>query len=307
MIPSFPNFKKIDSGDRRSVESFTKKYPPYSDFNFTSLWAWDTSQERAISLLDDNLVVKFTDYSTSEPFFSFLGDNKPEETIKSLLAYSEAQGLPQLLKLVPEISIRNVDCKELLVKEDRNNFDYILDIPLLSRLDGGRFKDLRRNVNRFVTLYPQSRIEITIMHEKVQSNILSLLNLWAENKTAEGKDFEIHKEKDTLLRLFETSNDNNLLITTILDGDSMSAFSVEEILPDSYCMGHFWKADTKKIGIYDFLLHSIAEYLNDQKIKSWNFEQDLGIENLRNSKMGYRPQSFLKKFVVSSYGQSSMV
>lgn len=76
MIPQFPEFKIVEVGDREAVESHTHRYPPYSDFNFTSLWAWDTSNERMISELNGNLVVRFTDYATNEPFLSFLGTNK---------------------------------------------------------------------------------------------------------------------------------------------------------------------------------------------------------------------------------------
>ncbi len=83
MIPQFPDFKHVEVDDREAVEAHTHRYEPYSDFNFTSLWAWDTSGERMISELNGNLVVRFTDYSTHEPFLSFLGDSQTEHTAKT--------------------------------------------------------------------------------------------------------------------------------------------------------------------------------------------------------------------------------
>src|SRR3989338_2938897 len=56
MIPQFPQFKRVEITDREAVEAHTHKYEPYSDFNFTSLWAWDTNGERMISELNGNLV-----------------------------------------------------------------------------------------------------------------------------------------------------------------------------------------------------------------------------------------------------------
>lgn len=56
MIPQFPNFKKAEVADRGAVEAHTHKYDPYSDFNFTSLWAWDTSGERMISGLNSDSI-----------------------------------------------------------------------------------------------------------------------------------------------------------------------------------------------------------------------------------------------------------
>lgn len=34
MLPEFPKMKSIELSDREDVEKITKKYPPYSDFNF---------------------------------------------------------------------------------------------------------------------------------------------------------------------------------------------------------------------------------------------------------------------------------
>ncbi len=309
MIPTFPEFKKIEVNDRKAVESYTCQYPPYSDFNFTSLWAWDTSDERMVSELNGNLVARLTDYTTSEQFLSFLGSNKIEETIISLLGYAEKHELLKSLELIPEVSIPDSNNKEFLVMEDRNNFDYILDIPSLSRLEGGSFKDLRRNVRKFSELYSQYHVEVKDKNESgLKDHILNLLDLWGADKIAKGKEFEVHKERIALSRLLNSlKNDHKFIITTISNESNTIAFSIEEILTDDYCIGHFWKADTQKTGIYDFLLYSIAKYLNSRGLTLWNFEQDLGIENLRKSKMKYRPVSFLKKFTVSSIVVSSVI
>ncbi len=57
MLPKFPNFKKIELSDRKDVENITSRFPPYSDFNFSSLWAWDLEGEMGLSIL-----------SSQEPF-----------------------------------------------------------------------------------------------------------------------------------------------------------------------------------------------------------------------------------------------
>ena len=80
MIPEFPEFKKLELSDKEDVEAFTKKFPPYSDFNFVSMWSWDIKGEMRLSILNGNLVVRFTDYITGDPFYSFLGNNKTNET-----------------------------------------------------------------------------------------------------------------------------------------------------------------------------------------------------------------------------------
>src|SRR4051812_16029246 len=101
MIPKFPDFKRLEISDRADVEAITKQFPPSSDFNFTSMWCWDTHGEIRLSQLNGNLIVKFTDYLTGEPFFSFVGTNKVNETAEKLLELSKKEALVQKLKLVP--------------------------------------------------------------------------------------------------------------------------------------------------------------------------------------------------------------
>ena len=93
MIPEFPQFKPIELSDKQEVEKITSQYPPYSDFNFVSMWSWDIKGEMRLSMLNGNLVVKFNDYITGEPFYSFLGKNKLNETAEILLNLSKEEKL----------------------------------------------------------------------------------------------------------------------------------------------------------------------------------------------------------------------
>ena len=93
MIPEFPQFKNLELTDKKEVEKITGKYPPYSDFNFVSMWSWDIKGEMRLSILNGNLVVRFTDYITGNPFYSFLGNNEVNDTVEKLLELSKKEGL----------------------------------------------------------------------------------------------------------------------------------------------------------------------------------------------------------------------
>ena len=113
MIPKFPDFKKLELSDKDIVEDFVSKYPPYSDFNFISLWAWDTDSKRMISELNNNLVVYFTDYLSGEPFISFIGTNKVERTSQELITYAQSLGIDPKLRFIPEESVRSLSKSKL--------------------------------------------------------------------------------------------------------------------------------------------------------------------------------------------------
>ena len=101
-IPFFPKFKNLEISDKKEVETITHQFEPYSDYNFVSLWSYNVKEEIQISKLNDNLVIKFTDYISGNPFYSFLGNNLVEDTISKLLKHSKTLNIPPLLKLIPE-------------------------------------------------------------------------------------------------------------------------------------------------------------------------------------------------------------
>ena len=296
MIPKFPEFKIVEINDREAVEAYTHRYSPYSDFNFTNLWAWDTKDtrdERMISELNGNLVVRFTDCDTGVFFFSFLGTNDPVDTIAKLLRYAEESGVSSVLRLVPEESITGVQDPSFLIEEDRNNFDYLYSTEELALLKGNAFKRKRQSVSRFLRTYPDAQAFVGTLDSE-RKNMAAILNVWYDHRGV-----GLYNEQRAISRLCDSDRTHELLITVIRTGGSVVAFSIDAILPNAFALCYFAKADVNYIGVTEFLNERIAEYLMNQHVKTWNWEQDLGIEGLHRSKMSYRPQSFLKKFTIS--------
>src|SRR5690348_5704367 len=105
MFPVFPSFKKLELSDKSEFESFVKKFEPYSDFNFVSLWSYNTEDDFELSILNGNLVLKMNNYITLKPFYTFLGDQQIEETISTLLNFSESKNLIPEIRLIPEVNV----------------------------------------------------------------------------------------------------------------------------------------------------------------------------------------------------------
>lgn len=297
MIPTFPNMKPIEISDRREVESFTAHFPPYSDFNFVSMWSWDTKGEMALSQLNGNLVVQFTDYVSHAPFLSFLGDRDTEKTALDILEQCKKEGLPEALRLVPEASVRGIST--LAVSEDIDNFDYIYSIERHTSLQGGDFKRARNFVSKFEREHPEAEFSVEELSPEKEPAVLEISEAWEKNKIAAQKEYEIEHERSAIKRLFKTTETHPLLLSTVRSGGIVIAFSIDELLPERYSISHFWKADIIHAGIYDYLLHQKAKNFRERDVAYMNYEQDLGIEGLRKSKMSFRPVSFLNKFKVA--------
>jgi hypothetical protein len=291
MLPQFPQFKKLELSDKNDVEKITHQYPPYSDFNFVSMWAWDIKEEMRISVLNENLVVRFTDYLTGESFYSFLGNNKVNDTAEKLLELSKKEGLEIKLKLVPEESIKELDLNKFKIKEDRDNFDYILETKQIEELKGDKHRNKRAVINN---LLKNHKIET-----KQLEDFTSIVPFLESLKDQDG-EFKIKREIQAVMRLLKLEIKSDLVLLTVTSENKMVSFIINEIPPNSrHSMGHFLKVNSKfHSGLSTFLLKTMCGVLKKKGFDLLNMEQDLGISGLKFWKENHCPAYFLKKYII---------
>jgi uncharacterized protein len=300
MIPKFPNFKRLELSDKKEIERIVFKFSPHSTFNFTNLFAWDVRDNRKISKLNGNLVVLYSVFFVKKPFFSFLGSNRCENTVFKLLDFANKLNISPELRFITKESIDCLKSKNLCVTEDRDNFDYLFSPSNLAEFRGVKFKEHRYLVRRFKKEYPNAVFQIKDLNDPLmQKNIYRMLKQWGFRKKEEGKTFDLRFEEKALRRLFKNAADKKLILSGVFLGNEMLGFSIDEILPNKNAMAHFIKADNSFKGIYEFLNQELAKYLKNFNIELWNWQQDLNIENLRKTKLGYCPVAFLKRYTVS--------
>jgi hypothetical protein len=300
MLPKFPEFKKIDLNDKQAIEAYTAKCKPYSDFNFTNLWSWNTLGGRMVSELNDNLVILFTDYRTNEPMLSFLGTNEVEDTTRQLINFSETLDITPVLQFVSEEIANELMGTGLVVEEDEHNFDYIFSVEELANQNGSRFKSKRHLSKRFLRDYPEASMHLMDFNDiDTQHQIIQLMRQWEQNKINQSKSCNLEHEEIALKRLLNTSAKHKLILSCVYIDNKMIGFSIDEILPNSYAISHFIKGDNAYKGVYEFMNEYVAHNLLNHEVKLWNWEQDLNIEGLRQLKLSYRPVDFLKKYKVS--------
>jgi hypothetical protein len=295
MIPEFPQFKGLELSDKEDVEKITKKFPPYSDFNFVSMWSWDIKGEMRISLLNGNLVVRFTDYLTGEPFYSFLGNNKVNETAEKLLELSKKEGAKLKLRLVPEDSIKGMDGSHFKILEDRDHFDYILSLDVIKDFSSRKTNSKKRAVKGLVRDYSPVVEILDLSNIEHQNKIFQFI------KESLPDDKVIENEFLAIKRFVRDYKNKNFIILGAFVKSKLVGFCFTEVLAGGFSNFHFWKADTKNYKpMYSFLLREKARLLHGKyNGKYLNIEQDLGIENLRNWKESFGSQFFLRKYNIS--------
>jgi hypothetical protein len=254
-----------------------------------------------VSILNDNLVVKFTDYATNEPSYSFLGTNNVAETANALINLAKTEGITPVLTLIPEESVRGLFDSYFVIEEDKDNFDYVFSISDLAHLQGLKYKSKRhlsknfeKNIQSENIVFKVSSLDDSTIH----SEINLLLRCWENNKKSDNKIYDLDNEEEAIMKLISAKSYKQLLISRLYVYDNIVGFSIDELLPNKFVMSHFFKADSKYKGVYEFLNERVSEELLNRGFLFWNWEQDLGLESLHISKLNYRPVDFIKKYTI---------
>ncbi|HSX27473.1 MAG TPA: phosphatidylglycerol lysyltransferase domain-containing protein [Patescibacteria group bacterium] len=299
MIPHFPEFKKLTIDDRKSIEEITRGFEPFSDYNFVSLFCWDTKEEVEISRFYDNLIVLFVDYINGERFYSFIGLTHVDETIDKLIDQAKKEGMREKLGLIPEPVIENIkESKKYIIEEDRDGFDYILSVSDLVELKGSKYHPKKNFINRYKKAYEDVTHvkELTLSDKETKENVLKLFYEWEKSRGKDRKETE--NELNAIKKLLEHSHLLDLKTIGLFINNELKGFAINELISDEHGIAHFEKVDVSHVGIFQYLKHQTALMFHEQGTKFMNIEQDLGIESLRKAKESLYPVKFLKKYTV---------
>ncbi len=297
-LPEFPILKPLGIEDHPILHPFLEKFPPYSDYNFASMWCYNTQEKMEISTFKGNLVVKFEDYITSDYFYSILGENELEASIRELLIESKKREMPEYLKLVPEIVADKIrENAEFTIEEDRDDFDYILSTKELSTLETTKYHTQKNHLNRFTNNFPDCKpISLNLNDKITQEKIFDVFYKWEKGRNKNRE--ETGHELKALERFIDQSH---LFKVEAIGADykgELLGFMFAEHGSNGYSTGHFAKSDPQYKELYVFLYHNVAKSLFEKGFEYINIEQDLGIPGLRYAKEQWNPVKFLKKYTI---------
>jgi uncharacterized protein len=300
MIPDFPKFKKLQLEDRIFIEQKTANFDPFSDYNFASMYGYNTHGLHELSILNDNLVVVFSDYITNEPFYSYFGKNKPSETVRLLLDTAKKKKFLPILKLVPEICITEElrNDKTVTIVEDRDNFDYILSTHDIVNMHNKHYNK-RKQFQIFEREHPERVVEeLNLQSEDSVNQIMEVFDKWRHHRGKTEK--ETDTERVAILRTLENFRKLHGFGISISLDHKMIGFAISDFRHHEFAEFHFAKATADYRGIMAALYTHLAHHLYKKGFKYMNIEQDLGIVGLRSAKEQWHPVRFLKKYVIGS-------
>lgn len=299
-LPIFPKFKKLELSDKDTIENFVKQFPPYSDFNFVSLWSYNIYEKAEISFLNENLVIKYHDYITGEPFYTFIGVNNVVQTVELLLEKSKESGLKPELQLIPEIVIEILKGKEhrFYINEDLNNRDYVYLIDHHINLRGKKFHDRKRFINFFKKKFPDYYTTfVDLNNHNAKLELEELFVKWQNNKNL--VPIKTEHELNAIKRLLKSSHILNMYALGLYINTKLIGYLIANVVHDNYAIAHFEKIDISYKGASAILKQELAIHLNKLGCEFINYEQDLGILGIRQAKLSWNPYLFLYKYKIT--------
>jgi hypothetical protein len=183
--------------------------------------------------------------------------------------------------------------------------DYIYKADSLIDLKGDSYKSKRNEINRFVKIYPNHKIEI-LDKQKHGSDVLGLFNKWVKDRTTYMPKEEveafldgIYFERFAIKRLINDYENLDIIGLVIYIDDEIKGFTVGERINESTASVIIEKTDFEILGCAQFIFREFTKILKEKyAIEYINVGDDMGFENLKKVKMSYRPFKLVPKYTI---------
>ena len=187
---------------------------------------------------------------------------------------------------IPESWIPAFDPNFFEASFNRDDSDYIFCREKIAEYPGRDLSAKRNLLKQFLSAYTPTVIPYQTQYYR---DALAVLDIW-QSKMGE-KETDYDACKDGLKYADELGLSGYLIY---VEGQP-AGFILGEMAGTLYTI-HFAKADVQYKGIYQFLFKELASRLPAEETCCLNWEQDLGEEGLRKSKLSYQPDKLANKY-----------
>ena len=300
MIPLFPDFKPIELEDKEELDTYLRLHSPLcSEYTFTNLFAWAPSNDYRIARYGDGFLI-LRGAEEERSFLQPLVPNKMDEAISACLYFLRNKVKRPVIERLGEDMIKNVsaDRTDIIISEDRDNFDYLYDVKELIELKGKNFHAKRNHLNNFTGRYKYNYLPMT---SSIVMRCMEFAHEWCNDRECE-KDENLTKEECAVYRMLKYFDDLAVKGGVIEIEGGICALTIGERLNNDTIVIHVEKAKKGIPGLYqainrEFLIHEAENF------KFVNREQDLGIPGLRRAKKSYYPIRMIKKYKIITDGR----
>ncbi len=284
------HFKKIELCDRGKLIPFLQAADELTcEISFINLLIWQPLYNNCYCIEDDILFLKSYDKNIETYSLPF-GDVK--NGMQKII--NHCKKLPVIWAQDGE---RFNNFKKLFgecydIYESRNEFDYIYNSSDLINLSGKKYHQKRNHISAFSKHHNWHYEDITSDNiEKVKN---CAQDWYGQYDCA--LDEELKTERNGLNIMLDNMEFLGVKGGAIVVDDKVVAFSLGSAINDQVYNIHIEKAILGFDTAYTVINREFAAR-NAQNFKYINREDDLGVEGLRKSKLSYKPEILLPKYI----------
>ena len=237
-------------------------------------------------------------YEGERAFVFPIGSGPLRPAIEALRAFCKEKGYPLLLRGVTE-----KHCQELedafpgrfTFALEENLADYIYSAEKLSTYSGQALHGKKNHCNRFEAEHDWDFLPLS---RELIPGCLDMLDVWTE-ENSERLESSISYEHDAIIRAFAAYEKLGLEGGVLRSGGKIIGFSLGEMTsPDTFDV-HFEKAEININGAYPMVCRELTRSMlrAHPDLRYINREDDMGLEPLRKSKLSYKPEFLLQKYL----------
>jgi len=287
------DFQPISIEDKEKINEYLKNAEePFCDFTFGNLFSWAVVENTEIAFLNNFLFIRFSDdekYYYSFPIGNGEIKNAVLEIIENSKKYNKKLCFVCLTKKQAEI-LKNIFNEKIIIKENRNSFDYVYSVEKLSLLKGRKYHSKKNHFNSFEKSFD-------FIYEEIDENnineCITFANEWYKKSE---KNASLLKEQKVLNNALSNYFKLNFIGAIIKINNKIVAFCVgEKMCKENIFCTHFEKADFEIPGAYTAINKLFSEF-SINNFEFVNREDDAGIDGLRKAKLSYHPEFILEKY-----------
>ena len=294
-------FQPITHADMEKIFQYLQMEPGRTtDFSYAGILMWVDYFKYEFAIFDDTLFIKgVVENDTDTPAFSLpVGCLPLKESLEKIRSYCRSHNISPVLSAVPEYALEALESAGISSINPLEDWgDYLYDANMLSTLTGKKMSKKRNHVNKFETLYPESRLS-PLDATNIDKAIEFMTTI-----DEEGDDVPMAVEERRMTRkLLEHIKEGDIRLegAILTVGDQVAAFTIGDVKNDTLFV-HVEKASRAFEGSYEKINKDFAALMcaRHPEILYINREDDSGDEGLRKAKQSYHPVEILKKYNIA--------
>ena len=295
------DFERLDFARKAEIDALTARYGEGScQHSFVAMYTLQEKYGDAACLADGTLYVRREKLCTDElsVYLMPLGEADPARSVGQLLEDAHARGTRLRFFTATERAaetLRRAFPGRFAYEEERDYAEYFLLTQKLAELPKAELFGKRRSVRRFFRDCPGTP-SITDLTADDLDDVLSFHRAWvAENMESHDAESLLRETRTVQLQLEHFAQLRLRGLCVRVDG-AVRGYCYGNALSEEVFDGIAMKGDRSVPNINALMYHELGKRCGCRYL---NAEEDLGIPGLRESKLSYKPERLLKKFVVT--------